>query len=234
MMDCWRDRLDTLTKELSRDESARVRRMLAPLPRSCRVAEVGCGLGRKLDLLRGMGFSDLLGVEANPAVAARARQKGHDVVSPDEAPDRLAARPADLLVMAHVVEHFAWQDLCDFLNHYLNFLRPGGHLFLMAPLMHPRFWLDLDHVKPYPPQAFKLFFGEKDEQVQAYSPHTLKLRDVDFRKSPLRLTMNRALLLKRGDAVPRLVNLALAGLFKASGTLIGLKTGWLGLFEKTR
>ncbi len=231
-MDGWRGNMEAWTKELARDESARVRRMLAPLPRSCRVVEIGCGLGRKLELLRGMGFSDLMGVEANPAVAERARRKGLDVIGPDEAPGVLADRPVDLMVLAHVVEHFAWRELCDFLNHYLNFLRPGGHLFLMAPLMHPRFWLDLDHVKPYPPQAFKLFFGEKDEQVQAYSPHTLKLRDVDFRKSPLRLTMNRALLLKRDDFWPRLANLSLAALFKGSGKLVGLKTGWLGLFEK--
>ncbi len=231
-MDGWRGRLQAWTKDLSRDESARVRRMLAPLPRSGRVAEIGCGLGRKLQLLRDMGFTDLLGVEANPAVAERARKSGLSVVGPDEAPALLAQRPADLMVMAHVVEHFAWRELCEFLNHHLSFLRTGGHLFLMAPLMHPRFWLDLDHVKPYPPQAFKLFFGENDEQVQAYSPHTLKLRDVDFRKSPLRLTMNRSLLLKTDDLWPRLANLALAGLFKASGKLAGVKTGWLGLFEK--
>lgn len=232
-MDGWRGRLEAWTKELARDESARVRRMLGHLPRTLRVVEVGCGLGRKLELLRDMGFSDMLGIEANPAVAERARRKGLEVIGPDEAASRLGDRPVGLMVMAHVVEHFAWRELCDFLNHYLNFLRPGGHLFMLAPLMHPRFWLDLDHVKPYPPQAFKLFFGEKDEQVQTYSPHTLKLRDVDFRKSPLRLTMQRALLLKRGDLGPRLINLALAGLFKASGGVVGLKTGWLGLFEKT-
>lgn len=229
-----RDPVAAWTKALSRDESARARRMLADVPRLSRVVEIGCGRGAKLDLLRGMGFTDVLGVERNPAVAGAARARGHQVVSPEELPRTLDGRPVDVLVLAHVVEHFAWRELKDFLDEHLKLLRLGGHLFVMAPLMHPRFWIDFDHVKPYPPQAFKLFFGKDDEQVQAYSPHTLKLRDVEFRRSPLRVTYSRRLLLKRGDFAPRLVNLALAGLFAASGKIVGRTTGWLGLFEKTR
>ncbi|EPR44119.1 methyltransferase type 12 [Desulfovibrio sp. X2] len=230
----WRRRLDGWTKALSRDETARLRRMLAPFPRSCRVVEVGSGLGRKLLLLRDMGFTDLCGIERNPDVAQRARDKGLHVLSPEGAEPELLQRPADLLLLSHVVEHFAWDGLSEFMNHYLNFLRVGGHCCIVSPLAHDRFWIDFDHVKPYPPQAIKLFFGENDEQVQAYSPHTLKLRDVDFRRSPWRITYSRALLLKKGDLAPRLANLALAAAFRVSGKLLGRTTGWLGLFEKTR
>jgi SAM-dependent methyltransferase len=72
----WRERLIAATKRLGRDERKKVARILAPVPREARVLEIGCGFGRKLALLRDLGFTDLRGVERNPAVAAAARTAG--------------------------------------------------------------------------------------------------------------------------------------------------------------
>ena len=94
-----RDPVAAWTKALSRDESARARRMLADVPRLSRVVEIGCGRGAKLDLLRGMGFTDVLGVERNPAVAGAARARGHQVVSPEDLPRTLDGRRAALLAL---------------------------------------------------------------------------------------------------------------------------------------
>lgn len=224
--------IERTTKALARDESAQIARVLSPLPRDVSVLDVGSGFGRKMRLLRELGFPTVEGVEKNLAQVERARREGllvHDA----DAFRRGAGRKAyDLLVMAHVIEHFPFDGLLEFMDEYLGRLRPGGWLLVVTPLPHRDFHLDFDHVKPYCPQGIKDFFGSGDEQVQAYSRHNLKLLDIRFRRSPWRLRMNRALLLKQGDLAPRLWNLFLALAFRCSGKLLGRKTGWIGLYRK--
>lgn len=224
--------LERGTKALARDESAQIARVLAPLPRDLRVLDVGSGFGRKMRLLQRLGFSQVEGVEMNPAQVERARRDGLPVHQAEEFLRAGAPGSHDLLVMAHVIEHFSFDSLLEFMDAYLDRLRPGGWLLVVSPLLHKDFFLDLDHVKPYYPHGFKDFFGMGDEQVRTYSRHRLKLVDIRFRRSPWRMRMNRALLLKRDDLAPRLWNFLLALAFRCSGKLLGHKTGWIGLYRK--
>lgn len=231
-MSTWRERLIAATKRLGRDERKKVARILAPVPREARVLEIGCGFGRKLALLRSLGFTDLRGVERNPAVAAAARTAGFDVVTPEAFAARTGPGSCDLLVLAHIVEHMGYEDLLAFFDQVLDNLAPGGRLLLLTPVLHRHFWLDLDHVKPYYPQGFKTFFGKGDDQVQRYSRHRLRLVDVHFRRSPFKVKLSRALLLKRGDLPVLAWNWLLALAFRASCGVVGHVTGWIGLYEK--
>ncbi len=224
--------LERATKSLARDESARIAKILQPLPRDLAVLDVGCGFGRKMRLLQKLGFSRLEGVEKNPAQVESARRNGLPVYEAGEFEQGAGQKTYDLLVMAHVIEHFPFDQLLKFMDAYLDRLRPGGWLLVVSPLMHKDFFLDFDHVKPYYPQGIKDFFGKDDEQVQSYSMHSLQLVDIQFRRSPWRLRLNRSLLLKRGDLVPRVWNLLLALTFRCSGKLLGHKTGWIGLYRK--
>ncbi|WP_051693901.1 class I SAM-dependent methyltransferase [Desulfohalovibrio reitneri] len=223
-------RLDAWRKRWSRDERPKVERVLEGLDRSLPVLEAGCGYGAKLELLRSLGFTDLTGVEINPRAREAVRAKGFRVLSPDELARE--GREYGLLVMAHVIEHFDWRDLLDFTDPYLERLAPGGRCLILAPLPHPLFHEDFDHVQPYFPQTIKVLFGEGDDQTQAVSRHVLKLRDVYFRRSPFRRKTTRARLLKRGDAPDRMIDAGLALLFRASFGVVGRRTGWIGLFEK--
>lgn len=224
--------LERATKTLARDESAQIAKVLQPLPRDLAVLDVGCGFGRKMRLLHKLGFSDVQGVEKNPAQVESARRDGLLVHAAGEFEQGAGRAVYDLLVMAHVIEHFPFDTLLTFLDAHLDRLRSGGWLLLVSPLMHKDFFLDFDHVKPYYPQGIKDFFGKADEQVQSYSRHRLQLVDIRFRRSPWRLRQSRALLLKRGDLPHKACNFLLALLFRCSGKLLGHKTGWIGLYRK--
>lgn len=231
-MSTWRERLILATKRLGRDERTKLAQVLAPLPRSARVLEIGCGFGRKLALLRTLGFASLKGVEMNPAVAAAARVEGFEVLTPEAFAAQAEPGSFDLLVLAHVIEHMDHKALLAFLDQALDNLTPNGRLLVLSPVLHRHFWLDLDHVKPYYPQGFKTFFGKGDDQVQRYSRHRLKLVDLRFRRSPFKIKLSRALILKRGDLPVLAWNWLLALAFRASFGLVGHVTGWIGLYEK--
>lgn len=224
--------IERATKILARDESAQIAKVLQLLPRELSVLDVGCGFGRKMRLLQGLGFDNVEGVEKNLAQVESARREGLLVHAAEEFGQGAGRAVYDLLVVAHVIEHFPFDSLLEFLDAHLDRLRPGGWLLVVSPLMHKDFFLDFDHVKPYYPQGIKDFFGKGDEQVQAYSRHTLQLTDIRFRRSPWRLRLSRSLLLKRGDFVPKVWNLLLALFFRCSGKLLGQKTGWIGLYRK--
>jgi len=224
--------LKVLTKQLSRDESRKIEKVLYGLHRRISVLEVGCGLGDKMKLLQRMGFNSILGVEKNPLLVKRAADRGLNVLSSGEFRDLHPRRHFDLLVMSHVIEHLSYDSFTGFMDFYLDHLRSGGWLLIITPILHTGFFMDLDHTRPYYPQGMQDYFGNGGQQIQVHSRHRLKLRDIRFRRSPFKLRMNRALLLKRNDFAPRLCNLLLAFLFKGSFGIIGRKTAWIGLFEK--
>jgi SAM-dependent methyltransferase len=224
--------LERWAKVLSRDESAKIAKVLAGVDRNAAVLEIGSGFGRKQALLRRLGFAKVAGVERNPAVAQAARDAGFDVADEAAFDPAQAEGRYDLLVLAHIIEHMGPDDLLVFLERWLRVVRPGGRVLVVTPMPGKDFYLDFDHVKPYLPQGFKDFFGAGDAQVHTHGRRHLKLRDLRYRRSPFRLRHNRHVVLKTRYAVAyRLANLALAGLFFVSRGLIGRTTGWIGLFK---
>src|SRR5688572_25198327 len=97
-----------------------------------RVLDVGCGYGRLLALLHAAGI-EATGVEINPAIVAAVRKAGLRCVTLDEF-DRSDDK-YDVLLMAHVIEHFGPADLLRFMDGYLDRLKTGGRLVIATPLM---------------------------------------------------------------------------------------------------
>ncbi len=225
--------MERWTKVLSRDETARLVKLLAPVSRDGHVLDVGCGYGRKLDVLSRLGFKNLTGVERNQIVAESTRTRGYKVIASDLFDFEKEHEKYDCVVFSHIIEHFQHDDLLSFLDDYLDCLKPGGHAVILAPLPGAHFYLDFDHVKPYCPQSLTTVFGPGQRQIQERSRNVLCMEDVDFRRSPWRVRFNRALMLKTKAAFwPRFANLVFALLFKGSGKICGRSTGWLGLFSK--
>jgi len=198
---------------------------------AARIVDIGCGYGRTLRALRARGI-DALGVEINASIAERNRRDGLRCVTPDEF--QREAVQSDLMIMSHVVEHFPPEALVGFMDGYLDRLKAGGHLIVATPLLHPRFFDDFDHVKPYHPTGFAMVFGAGPAQVQYYARNRLELVDLWIRRSPLAVHFARGLYLK--DPLTRgwqIVNLLGALLFRGSGGLLGRATGWVGAFRKT-
>lgn len=194
------------------------------------VIDIGCGYGRTLRALQEAGV-DAIGIDVNPEIVASNRQNGLQCLTPAE----FAAQPAqaDVLIMSHVIEHFAPIDLLTFLDGYLDHLRPGGYLLVATPLLGARFFDDFDHVKPYQPQGISMVFGGNGAQVQYHGRHRLKMVDLWFRRSPYMVAYARGLYVKSWTTpFLRLINLAGALAFRATVGAIGQASGWVGLFEK--
>ena len=143
------------------------------------VADLGCGRGEFLEELTARGLG-AIGCDANPVMAARAREKGLAV---DEADlfTWLSARADGSLggVTAYqVVEHLPASALFDLVELAATKLAPGGRILLET--VNPEsvyamrwFWMDLSHVRPVPgPSLAQLLTacGFRDVTVTYRSP----------------------------------------------------------------
>jgi SAM-dependent methyltransferase len=194
------------------------------------ILDVGCGYGRTLRALRSEGLTTL-GIEINPLIVEQNRLDGLDCVLPEQF--RASGITADIILMSHVVEHFEPRALLTFMDDYLGYLRPGGFLVVATPLASDRFFDDFDHVRPYQPLGFLMVYGAGDAQVQYRGKHRLELVDLWFRRSPYSIAFGRGHYVRAWTSpFLKLINLCGALSFRGSGGLLGVTTGWLGLFKK--
>jgi SAM-dependent methyltransferase len=195
-----------------------------------RVLDVGCGYGRMLRLMIASGW-DAAGVEINPEIVEVNRKAGLRCWTTEEFGQ--STELFDVILMAHVIEHFSSADLLGFMDGYLDRLKPGGRLIIATPLLSDYFYDDFDHVKPYQPTGILMVFGDGSAQVQYYARNRLTLRDIWFRRSPLRISYSR---LRYVRSPWRFVLFALdfiaAFAYLVSARAIGKTNGWVGVFEK--
>jgi 2-polyprenyl-3-methyl-5-hydroxy-6-metoxy-1,4-benzoquinol methylase len=93
--------------------------------------DVGCGIGRGLDYLRGEG----VGIDHNRNAVRRCRQRGFTAFTPEEfrsSPFAVTGR-FDALLSAHVLEHLEHRDAAALLRTYVPYVRPGGRVLLITP-----------------------------------------------------------------------------------------------------
>jgi SAM-dependent methyltransferase len=196
-----------------------------------RVLDVGCGHGRFLTLLDAAGF-EAVGVDVNPKMVASLRNAGLRCLSVDEL--NRSRDQYDVLVMAHIIEHFDPDGLLRFIDSYLDRLKRGGRLVIATPLMSNYFYDDFDHIRPYQPAGIQMVFGEGTPQVQYSSRNKLALRELWFRRSPKRLSyVPGRYLPTRGRRWAVALDLLASAAFVLSARLIGTTDGWVGVFEKT-
>jgi glycosyltransferase involved in cell wall biosynthesis/SAM-dependent methyltransferase len=124
------------------------------------VFDAGCGRGEFLDLLAGAGKA-FIGVDLDPTMVERCRQKGYDTVELGDALEVLErTEPGSLgaIFSAQVVEHMPFETLQRFLELGLSRLKPGG--LMIAETVNPHsaralkaFWVDPTHQHPLFPEV---------------------------------------------------------------------------------
>jgi len=160
-------------KERQRADAQRFRG--APGP----VADLGCGRGEFVELLREAGVP-AVGCDANPLMVARAEAKGLDVARADLF-DFLRAREDRSLggiTAFQVVEHLPPALLHELVELAAEKLAPGGRILLET--INPEsvyamrwFWMDLTHVRPVPAPSLEQLLaanGFRDVVVDFRSP----------------------------------------------------------------
>lgn len=131
-------RSEDYAARLQRREGARWKRWLnvqAPYRWNLRrlnlgfTLDVGCGIGRNLSGLDGVG------VDHNPVAIRAASARGFAAYTPEDFAGSVYAVHGrfDSLLLAHVVEHMTADEAGALLGEYLPYLRPGGRVVLIAP-----------------------------------------------------------------------------------------------------
>ncbi|MCS6861568.1 MAG: glycosyltransferase [Abditibacteriales bacterium] len=122
-----------------------------------KVLDIGCGQGVFLEVLREQGC-DPEGVDIDPEMVALARAKGLTVHCGDLLSFLEERENAyDGIYAANIIEHFNGRDATRLMLLCARALRPDGVLVMVTPnFRHPLvreevFWLDITHVRPYPP-----------------------------------------------------------------------------------
>jgi SAM-dependent methyltransferase len=116
------------------------------------VLEVGCGVGRNLEHLRGNG----VGVDPDARAVQIARSRGLTAFLPDElrASEFNRAGRFDSLLFSHVLEHMTAAQARDLVRGHLDSLRAGGRVVVVTPQeagfrsdpTHVE-WMDFDKVE---------------------------------------------------------------------------------------
>jgi SAM-dependent methyltransferase len=124
------------------------------------VLDAGCGRGEFLDLLAERGIA-ARGVDLDPTMVERCRQKGHENVEQGDLVAYLERTDPDsmgAIFSAQVIEHLPLSDLQRLLELALSRLRPGG--LLIAETVNPHsaaalkaFWVDPTHQHPLFPET---------------------------------------------------------------------------------
>ena len=105
-------------------------------------ADIGCGVGRNLQHLNGIG------IDHNPHSVAVARERGCQAFTPEEfeASEHARRESFDSLLFAHVLEHMRLEEARALVHDYLAYLREGGRLVLITP-QEAGFASDATHVE---------------------------------------------------------------------------------------
>lgn len=124
------------------------------------VLDLGCGRGEFLDLLAEANM-ERTGVDIDPGMVARCREKGHENVVEADAISylsELGEASFGTVFNAQLVEHLSFEQLGHLLTGSLNALRPGGLLVIESvnphsPVALRAFWLDPTHRNPLYPET---------------------------------------------------------------------------------
>jgi len=193
------------------------------------VLDVGCGYGRNLKEVSRLGV-EVVGVDVNPDAVAHNWSLGLKCYTPDR---HEWERQYDAILMSHIIEHFSPNELVDFLETYLAYLKPGGCLIIATPLLTDYFYCDFTHIKPYLPESILMVFGGRETQISRRSRTVIELKDLWFRTSAYKIRWTRMRYL-RGFRRMLLMGLngVLSVLHSVSLGVLGRKDGWVGVFSK--
>jgi SAM-dependent methyltransferase len=122
---------------------------LSSLPRSARVADLGCGSGVFTELLRRQGYQST-GLDISPKLVALGRRKypGLELVEGDAENLPFETGSLDGVLLSGLVHHFP--DPRRLASEVRRVLKNGGRFVAFDPnRMNPFMWLYRDHASPF-------------------------------------------------------------------------------------
>lgn len=144
------------------------------------VLEVGSGLGRFAMKLKEQTRSTVCCIEKNADLGKNTLHAGIRTLVGDLNDIKLEDNSFDVIHCSHVIEHLGYPQIADTLDSFYKILKPNGYMILRSPLASPKFYFDLDHIRPYPPQAILAYFFNMEQQRK--SANKIRLEKIRFRR----------------------------------------------------
>ena len=128
--------------------------------RADKILDVGCGSAWLAD-----HFEDYTGIDASPDAAARAAERGRNVIAVDAgAGFPFGDATFDGLVMKDLLEHVG--DPVAVVREARRVLKPGGRVFASSPDAQRWVWDDYTHVRPFTRKSYRLLFADNGFDVE--------------------------------------------------------------------
>ncbi len=111
-------------------------RSVLPIDKKARIIDIGCGLGQTLIALKKLGYNNVRGIDISTYAVEQCKAKGLDVtLSPNIISFcRKRKKKYDFIVMSHVLEHVAKNEIIDTLKVIRSkILSDDGLLCIMVP-----------------------------------------------------------------------------------------------------
>jgi len=95
------------------------------------VLDIGCGLGRNLNHLKGHG----VGIDHNPYSVEVTRKRGFQAFTPQEfqQSEFNISERFDSILLSHVAEHMVEDQVVSLLAPYVSLLKSAGQVILITP-----------------------------------------------------------------------------------------------------
>jgi len=144
-----------------------------------KILDVGCGIGRFLSFFP----KKSIGLDINMDSLRKARAQHLIVVRANAINLPFKKEVFDGIRCSHIVEHFGPQDAYELIKETARVLKQGGIIIIQAPLLSPRFYDDITHVRPYPPNAILSIYFRPPmlQQSSEKLPYKFKLLKVRWR-----------------------------------------------------
>jgi len=197
------------------------------------ILDIACGLGGKMLLLKEAGYSNVRGVEINENSVRECNEQGLNVVTFDEFKKESVKNEYDVILLSHIIEHFEYRELIEFMETYLQYLKKDGYVIIITPVLNAYFYDAFDHVKPYSHIGILNIFGEQLSTEPCKSKYRLAMRDLHYIRIAFQLKFYRALALETAMyRIPRTINRLLHLVYRLSFRTIGAPSAWIGVFQK--
>lgn len=86
----------------------------------------------------------------------------------------------DVIHCSHVIEHLYPQEFYDTLAEFDRCLKQGGYLIISTPLMWPKFYNDLSHIKPYQPFVLEKYLTKDIVDNTSRSIFSSKYKTIEL------------------------------------------------------
>lgn len=166
------DKLDKKLDEIEYAEMRRVFKNYAIKNNKPLIVDVGSGLSDAAEFFSNLYPLALITcVDINDTLVDLALEKGFEAVNANITQIPYSDDTFDIVHCSHVIEHLGYPDVVHALDELIRITKKNGIIIIRSPLLiNHRFYNDIDHVRPYPPNAVLNYFNyQKQQKVSNYS-----------------------------------------------------------------